>query len=356
MKRKKLISFCVGAGLTLSILLMGCSAGQPAQSPSLASQPPADSGTTYQWEFVKKSTGIDNLKAECDQKGTVVSLDYETPLYATDPETIVTKTLYIYLPYGYDEAQPYNILYLLHGGGESAEYWIAGERWGPTTRNVLDNMIKNGVCEPFIVVTPTFYAPVNGSEGESDSEAEPVSEDEENRQIVEPGNPDTMDMTLPITFANELRLNIIPAVESTYSTYANGDTSEGSLVASRDHRAFAGFSMGSMTSIRSALMQNLDLFSWIGSYSGAATDVSDFKTALESDECKDLPIKFWFNGNGKGDLAHDEHDEFCHGVLEAMPERFVDGQNFAWIDLRDGSHSYASWVAQLYNCMLVFFK
>ena len=246
MKKKAIGSVLAAAALSVS-LLAGCgtsTAAQTSATPAPA-QSAASAGVDYQWDFVKKSDGIDDLKAECDQKGTVVQMDYETPLYISDPNTIVTKTMYVYLPYNYDAEKPYNILYLMHGGGESAEYWLAGERWGPTTCNVLDNMIKNGICDPFIVVTPTFYPPegdYNNAEGAED---------------------------LTYVFADELRNNVIPTVESQYLTYANKDMSEESLVSTRDHRAFAGFSMGSMTSIHSAMMKNLDLFGWIGSYSGA---------------------------------------------------------------------------------------
>ena len=321
----------IGSVLAAAALCGTSTAAQTSATPAPA-QSAASTGVDYQWDFVKKSDGIDDLKAECDQKGTVVQMDYETPLYISDPNTIVTKTMYVYLPYNYDAEKPYNILYLMHGGGESAEYWLAGERWGPTTCNVLDNMIKNGICDPFIVVTPTFYPPegdYNNAEGAED---------------------------LTYVFADELRNNVIPTVESQYLTYANKDMSEESLISTRDHRAFAGFSMGSMTSIHSAMMKNLDLFGWIGSYFGAKTEVSDFTEALNSDAYKDLKINFWYNGNGKGDIAHDEHDEFCHGAVEAMPDRLTDGENFAWIDLRDGTHNYASWLVDLYNCMLVFFK
>lgn len=333
MKLKLLVPFA----LCTALLLSGCDSTSEAPS-----TPPAPSQTTaatqYAWDFAKKTTDIDALKAECDQKGTVVSMEYETPLYAVDPEQTATKTLYVYLPYGYDEATEYNILYLMHGGGESAEYWLAGERWGPTTCNVLDNMIKDGLCDPFIVVTPTFYPPTEETEDAEVAEGPEASSE------------------LTVTFAQELREQIIPLVESAYSTYAGGDVSPENLAATREHRAFAGFSMGSMTSIHSALMQCPDLFSWVGSFSGAKTEVADFQAALESEDFKDLSFSFWYNGNGKGDIAHDEHDEFCHAVLEAMPERFTDGENFAWVDFRDGTHSYASWLADLYNCMLVFFK
>lgn len=329
MKRKSAFILCCAMSLSLLLTACGSGASTPSSQPSQQPTPTGPAKVEYTQGFKTATTGINDLKAECDQKGTVVGMDYETPLYVADTEQIVTKRLYVYLPYGYDETKSYDILYLMHGGGESEEYWLAGERWGPTTCNTLDNMIKNGICDPFIVVTPTFNS--------TDREYEKGKD-------------------LTTIFADELRNNVIPAVESVYSTYANGDTNEENLIATRDHRAFAGFSMGSMTSIHSVLMKNLDMFSWIGSYSGAKTEVSDCTAALESAEYKDLNIKFWFNGNGKGDIAHDEHDEFCHGVVEAMPDRFTDGENFAWIDLRDGTHSYASWLTHLYNCMLVFFK
>ncbi|MBQ5986233.1 MAG: hypothetical protein IJL59_03115 [Clostridia bacterium] len=322
---KKFLILAISLLFALSLFACGAKEATPAQ-------PTAAPAASYRWDFVKKTTGIDDLKVECDQKGTIEELAYETPLYISDASTIVTKHLWVYLPYGYDQSKSYNVLYLMHGGGETEIYWLAGERWGPTTRNVLDNMIKNGVCDPFIVVTPTFYPPEGNYE-----------------------NPEGAEQ-LTYVFADELRNQIVPLVETKYSTYANGDVSEANLAATRDHRAFAGFSMGSMTSIHSALMKNLDLFAWVGSYSGAKTEVKDFQDALNAESVKALPIKFWYNGNGKADIAHDEHDEFCHGVVEAMPERFTDGENFAWVDLRDGSHAYQSWLVDLYNCMLVFFK
>ena len=323
---RKILILTICALFVLS--LFACGAKEAAPSAQATAAPAA----SYRWDFVKKTTGIDDLKTDCDQKGTIEELAYETPLYISDTSTIVTKHLWVYLPYGYDQNKQYNVLYLMHGGGETEIYWLAGERWGPTTRNVLDNMIKNGVCDPFIVVTPTFYPPEGNYE-----------------------NPEGAEQ-LTYVFADELRNQIVPLVEAKYSTYAKGDVSEANLAATRDHRAFAGFSMGSMTSIHSVLMKNLDLFSWVGSYSGAKTEVKDFLDALNADGVKNLPVRFWYNGNGKADIAHDEHDEFCHGVVKAMPERFTDGENFAWIDLRDGSHAYQSWLVDLYNCMLVFFR
>ena len=335
MKVKHILGLTLVACIALGATACGNTAansGKAAETKTAEASEKTEQAMEYKWDFVKKTTGLEDYKKECDQQGAIEELEYETPDYVTGSDKKFTKHLWVYTPYGYDENKQYDILYLMHGGGESEIYWIAGERWGPTTRNVIDNMIKNGDCEPFIIVTPTFYPP------EGDFE-----------------NPEGA-QKLTEVFAEELRNEVVPLVESKYLTYADKDVSDAGLIASRDHRAFAGFSMGSMTSIHSALMKNVDIFSWVGSFSGAKTEVADFQAALESEEYKDYDIKFWYNGNGKADIAHDEHDEFAHGVLEAMPERFTDGENFAWVDLRDGSHAYQAWLVHLYNCMLVFFK
>ena len=328
MKKKLALILC--CALSLSLLLTACGDSSSTPSSQPPQQPSGPAAVQYTQGFKTSTGGIDDMKAACDQQGTVVSIDYETPAYAYDESVTLTKSAYIYLPYGYDETKDYNIVYLMHGGGESEKYWFIDERWGQTTRNVLDNMIKNGVCDPVIVVTPTFNE--EGFEGEGEHNAE-----------------------LCVVFGKELRNHLIPAVESQYSTYANGDTSIENLIATRDHRAFAGFSMGSLTSIQSGLMQNLDIISYFGSYSGALTTVEEFLAAVESDEFKDYSIGFWFNGNGRGDMALEEHDEFAHGVLDAM-DRLTDGENFAWINMRDGAHMYGSWIVDLYNSLLVFFK
>lgn len=119
------------------------------------------------------------------------------------------KTLKVYLPYGYDANKKYNIFYLMHGGGEN-ENTIFGS--DVNLQNILDHMIENGELEPMIVVTPTFNG--NGSEAQN--------------------------------FWEEFRASVIPFVEGKYSTYANS-TSDADIKASRRHRAYGGFSMGSVS-------------------------------------------------------------------------------------------------------------
>ena len=295
--------------------------------------------------FVTKLALPKDKKQASNQPGTVIEIFYTTHAYAleekTGEEIVVEKSALVYLPYGYDENKSYDILYLMHGGGESQYYWLGNESmlqegqkaFGDRTRNVLDNLMARGESVEAIVVTPSFYTNAEGYE----------------TTYVDA-------TTVCLEFAHELRNDLIPAIESQYSTFAGKEVSEESLRRSRDHRAFAGFSMGSFTTIQGVMMENLDLFSYFGAFSGSLTSCSVFKAVLESDAYRVLPIRYMYNGNGTNDIAHDEHKAFCLEILETMPDRFTDGVNFAWVDYDGGYHTYNSWITDLYNCMTVFFK
>lgn len=315
----------------------------------------------YPSGFVYNTSDILDYKKEAaEQQGTVETLEYETleyetPAYAVNAvlgtDYTITKSLNIYLPYGYDPAKEYNILYLMHGGGDDQDYWLtelSDRTHGKTTRNVLDNMIQDGLCDPMIIVTPTFYSGVEGVE---------ITDDQCDAVIAELGEDNYTKIEDLYTwyFQYELRDQIIPLIESTYSTYAQGDVSEENLIATRDHRAYAGLSMGSMTSMHSILMGNLDYISYIGSFSGAKTNLDLFTSTLQ-EKYADYPVNYWFNGEGTEDIAFEEHYKFYYDVLDAMPDKFIDTENAAMVILDGSQHNYAAWIADLYNALLVFFK
>lgn len=137
-------------------------------------------------------------------------------------------------PYNYDETQQYEVLYLLHGGGGGVGTYFGGEGQSSELKQILDNLIASGNMEPLLVVTPTFY-PMENTDNSVSAAGELVAR-----------------------FPNELADNLIPAVESRYSTYAESTDSQG-LIASRDHRAFGGFSMGSVATWY-AFIEYLDYF------------------------------------------------------------------------------------------------
>ena len=300
----------------------------------------------YDVKFIKRIPIKEKWTREIEEAGTIETLEYTTHAYSAEEETgeeiLITKVLQVYLPYGYDPANQYNIIYLTHGAGESEYYWLNDEpvyegtkAMGKTTKAVLNNMIAEEVCDPVIAVSITSN--ITLPDGETVSFID---------------NKD---------FYKEIRNDIVPFVESQYSTYAGGDVSEENLIATRDHRAFAGFSMGGAVTADHAMMKNLDLFSYFGTYSAAfGPEVfpytpEDFQAALTAFG-PEYDVKYWFNGDGTSDFVHDDHLAFNEKVLELMPDWFEDGVNYAWIDFKGGSHAYNCWIVDLYNSLLVFFK
>ncbi len=295
---------------------------------------------------------LEQYKQPCDTKGTVEAIEYDTYYYAKDLEdgdalshaTPITKTAYVYLPADYDASKQYNVLYLLHGGGDTAAKWFTqedtsdGELGSGYAVNILDNLFANGDAEPFIVVTPGLYY-----------------EDDE----------DTQGLTgYTETFGYELR-DLISVVEGTYSTYAE-DTTDEAIVASRDHRAFAGLSMGSITTWRSAVVNCLDIVSWFGNMSaGPSADTEEAESyttdtiipAIEEAAANGYSINMLLSMNGVYDMALEPHVA-THNLLVDFAETsdaLEVGENYDFI-VSDGAHTFEAWNLYLYDMAQVFFK
>lgn len=109
-------------------------------------------------EMALREIPDDYLQA-AQQQGTVVRMDYQTNTYDEQNESL-SKYAFVYLPYGYEESDTqtrYNVFYLMHGGGGTAERYLGGENGDEPLKRILDHMIENGDIETMIVVTPTFY-------------------------------------------------------------------------------------------------------------------------------------------------------------------------------------------------------
>ena len=87
---------------------------------------------------------------ESAHPGTIVRLDYTTDVYG---ETL-NQWANVYLPYGYDEAKQYNIIYFLHGTNETQTSFIGDAR----AKNAMDGIIEAGVTDPFIMVFPCHFS------------------------------------------------------------------------------------------------------------------------------------------------------------------------------------------------------
>lgn len=318
------------------------------------------------WEkdFERSNENLNNLATEikdekflaykqpCDHKGTVSAFEYDTYYYAKDLEygdalshaTPITKTAYVYLPAGYDASKEYNILYLLHGGGDTAAKWFSqndtgdGEVGTGYAVNILDNIFANGDAEPFIVITPGLYN--DGDEGT-----------QELNGYTE-------------TFRYEL-YDLMRVAEANYSTYAQ-DITDDSLIASRDHRAFAGLSMGSITTWHSAVANCIDVVSWFGNMSGGpsadVTEAVDFTTntiipAIEAAAENGYNINMLLSMNGVNDIALTPHVE-AHKLLVDFAnnnDALNVGDNYDFI-VSNGAHTFEAWNLYLYDMAKVFFK
>ncbi len=173
-------------------------------------------------KFFKKLEEIDPAYYEqAEKNGNVERLDYLTFRFDGRP---MKKHAYVYTPYGYDETKAYDILYLVHGGGETAEKYLYQNGTENPLRRAIDHMIEKGEIEPLIIVTPCEYP------------------DNEVQDIAESFYPYIS------VWHRELVFDLIPAVEEKYHTHAGFRTDPLSLKEARDHRALMGWSLGSVTS------------------------------------------------------------------------------------------------------------
>ena len=280
-------------------------------------------------EYIYEMPGA--MLKECAQKGSVERFEYDTFTYEEDNRAL-RKGAWVYLPYGYDRTKKYNVLYLLHGGGVNEDWWF---KMFPDTVTILDNMFADGIAEPCLIVTPTYYCG-----DERDKNADYITEH----------------------FNIELRKDLIPAFESSYATFANGDVSEANLVRTRDHRAFAGLSLGSMTTYRAAFYNNYDLFAWYGPFSGCCgpfgdhdNEVKRITETLAEGEKKGLPLRYMFCCNGDKDIAFEEHKDIMGKVLKTCPQ-LRPGENYDFYVIPGGVHDMKAWQLHLYHALQIFYK
>ena len=278
--------------------------------------------------------------------GEIVKLQYTAKRYLTD-ETPYEKTAYVYLPAGYDandKQKKYNVLYLMHGGGASAElFFVWGTQNGGSTptKNLLDNLIANGDLEPCIVCTPTY-----NMDGSKDQTA------------------------CCLNYYKELINDLIPAVEGTYNTYAEALDLAG-IEATRSHRAFGGFSMGACATwgVFEHALKYVRYFlplcgdCWTLGMGGGAKASDETvailkKSVLDAGYTADDFRIFW--GTGTKDMAYPN----VMPMLEAMKklgdpflycDNYQDGNLYCCV-LDEGGHDFPTVHTAIYNGLNKFFQ
>lgn len=254
----------------------------------------------------------------------------ERLFYVTKDENgiAVSKYANVYLPFGYDAERKYPALYLIHGGGGNPDAWLDSTM----IKNALDVSFAEGRCQPFITVFPGFYHHEPIRTGRVDEAAE--------RGHV-------------LRFQQELRNDLIPAVDSGFATDA-----------SRNRRAIGGFSMGGVTTWF-AFLNNLDLFSVFMPLSGDCWQFGGLGGGKETEKTvrylhdhtleqgygqRDFRI---FAGTGYEDIAYPNLTPQIEGMKKAEDlfrySENLDEGNLHYTVMEDAPHMYEKVYQHIYH-------
>ena len=270
----------------------------------------------------------DEFYQEAAHGGTVTAVEYDTKAFAAYDELTYHKRMNVYLPYGYDEHKPYNVLVLIHGQGDNEDDWLVEthESGGHAMcgRVILDNIFEQGLAEPCIVVTPVTET-----------------------KFVQGLTAGIVQMQ------DELRETILPYIVEHYSTYAK-DSSEAGLQAARSHFGLGGLSNGALFTYEGGMRKDFDLF---GSYCAFSGNGEPWKTvsAIQEAEFAKLPVDCLFTGAGSLNDWQQNYTEIGFEYFVEKDARFVEGENAWRVDV-DGGHEWKVWFTCLYNAMQVMFQ
>ena len=238
-------------------------------------------------------------------------------------------------PYGYDENDTetrYDILYLMHGwGGRAGEYFEFASQ-----KNMFDNLIEKGEIKPIIIVSATFY-----NENSSTDFSSSISEFRQ--------------------FHRDFEDHLMPTVEGMFHTYAKS-TSPDDLKASRDHRAFGGFSLGSVTTWLQ-FCYDYDYIRWFlpmsGScwYYGTYGDFQiernvDFIEQLVKDNDLDERGYFIYHAVGTQDAVKSQSIDMAD---EMLTRQIFTPEHYVFYLKQGGYHDFNAVQEYLYNALPLFF-
>jgi enterochelin esterase-like enzyme len=246
------------------------------------------------------------------KRGELAKVDYESKSVG------VKRWMEVYTPPGYSKDQKYPVLYLLHGaGGNENREWT---RQG-VANVILDNLIADKKIVPLLVVFPNGNATAP-AKGDAPKDAGALG------GRFGPGWGEN--------FTNDLLKDIIPYIESHYSTYTDAD-----------HRALAGLSMGGMQT-RTISSANIDKFHYIGVFSGGNIRPQDIKD-LDAYK-KQVKLVFMSFGSKEPSTprGNDPGPRGPEGIKLAADALGKNGINADYYVSPDSGHDFTTWKRSLY--------
>ena len=246
------------------------------------------------------------------------------------------KPLEVYLPYGYDETERYDVLVLFHVRQTDERFWLEREHEyvfpegtrSVTGKQLLDNLIAGGYCRPMIVVCPWGYLDSYASD----------------RHLSEQNYPQ---------MSREFGEVILPYVAEHYSTWAEGGSRE-QLRAAREHFGVLGASFGAYMTELSVLAPNLDLVSWYAMAGGGDVTRDYLEPCWNQYGTNGLPIELLYFVEGEYDNIGPIADSYQG--LSNWAGVFTPEQNLRFTVLRQNGHTNQAWLTALYNTAQLFFR
>ena len=269
--------------------------------------------------------------------GDLAHIGYRTADCEKPGET-VEKFVTVYTPAGYDPAKKYNIFYVMHGAGDNETAWLGTPEQPNAFKNMLDHMIADGLLEPLIVAAPTVRMGAANYGG-------------------------TM-----FEFYREFVDDLLPAVESSFSTYAEG-TDPAALAASRAHRGIGGFSLGSSMTWN-GFAKNLRCLAWFLPMCGDCWELGKMSGSLRTEETAKLlsdtaqeagnPEFHIFAAVGTKDIAYPNLNPQVHAMWEqpafTKAERSFNEGNLAFYLVEGYDHQYLYCYEYVFNGLPHFFR
>jgi enterochelin esterase family protein len=221
------------------------------------------------------------------------------------------REMYVYTPPGYEKGTGrYPVLYLIHGGGDTAVSWSTVGR----ANYILDNLLSEKKAVPMIVVMPSGWTPSGGQVMTADATKDP--------------------------FNDEMLKDIIPFVEANYRTAGTADA-----------RALSGLSMGGIQTLNIGL-HNLGTFRYLAVMSSGWTTEQDREFFYKAEAAKipkyNSALKLFWWGWGETDIAR------TNGL--AVIDRFK--SQGVRIETREtpGGHTWDNWRLYLHEVAPKLFR
>lgn len=204
--------------------------------------------------------------------------------------------------------------------------------YGDDFKNMIDHMIEDQLIKPLIIVMPCL-----------------------------PSGDDWYQDTTPYFYENEIKNDLMPAVESEYHTYAKSTTEEG-FENSRIHRAFGGFSAGGATTW-TVFLHGLDRFKYFMPLSGGLTLGGNGNTAEDdAEKLKKAALEtnygkqdyYIFAATGTKDVAYKgltaqiDAMKDCNDTFTYTEKGFQEG-NLMYYTVDGNAHDYPYTYEYVYN-------